>query len=244
MTPRKQLVAVVPTYNEAANLATCVAELLSLDIPGIETRVCVVDDASPDGTGYIADRLADDSAGRVTVIHRAGKGGLGSACIAGFSEAVDLGADLIAQLDADLSHDPAALAGMVERIAEHDVVIGSRYMSGGRIDPRWAWHRRSLSELANNLVPRLLGLPVSDATSGYRLWRRDALMRIDPGGHVTSSGYGFQVEMCLLAYRLGLRIAEMPIEFTERGHGRSKMTTPVKLASVRDILALRWRHRP
>lgn len=243
MTAEAQLVAIVPTYNEVANLGTCVAALLALHTPGVETRVCVVDDASPDGTGQLADRLAQGSAGRVTVIHRSSKGGLGSACLTGFSAALSDGADLIAQLDADLSHDPASLATMLERIRGCDVVIGSRYVAGGHIDPRWAWHRRALSELGNKrVVPRLLGLPVSDATSGYRLWRREALERIDPFRHVASSGYGFQVEMCLLAHRLGLRIDEVPIEFTERGQGRSKMTAGVKLAAVRDILALRWRH--
>jgi dolichol-phosphate mannosyltransferase len=241
-TPRTQLVAIVPTYNEAANLETCVTALLALHTPGVELRVLVVDDASPDGTGRIADRLAQSSEGRVSVIHRQGKGGLGSACLTGFSAALRDGAGLIAQIDADLSHDPATLPEILERIGQCDLVVGSRYVEGGYIDPRWAWHRRALSELGNRFVPYLLGLPIHDATSGYRLWRREALERIDPFHRVASSGYGFQVEMCLLAHRLGLRIEEVPIEFTERGQGRSKMTTGVKLASVRDILALRWRH--
>lgn len=238
-----KLVAVLPTLDEAANLRHCVDSLLRLEFSGITLEIVIVDDASSDGTGELADSLAHADS-RIEVIHRRGQRGLGSAYVAGFAAALARGADLVAQLDADLSHDPQALGTLLAGLAHADVVIGSRYLPQGSLDPDWAWHRRWLSRMANQwVVPALLGLPVLDATSGYRLWTAASLRRIDPAHHLTTSGYGFQVEMCLLAHRNGLRLAEVPIHFAERGQGRSKMTLGVKLAAVRDILALRWRHR-
>ncbi|MFN8645063.1 MAG: polyprenol monophosphomannose synthase, partial [Candidatus Binatia bacterium] len=216
--------------------------LLGLAIPGVELDVLIVDDDSPDGTGRLADRLAAQAAGRVAVVHRTGKRGLGSAYIEAFGRALDDGAELVAQMDADLSHDPGALAAMVGAIADHDVVIGSRYMPGGAVDTGWNRLRKLISRTANRaVVPFLLTLPVTDATSGYRLWRRDALLRIAPATSVRSSGYGFQVEMAYLAHRLGCRIAEVPILFRERGSGQSKMDLRVALAAVRDIVVIRFR---
>lgn len=239
-----KLVAVLPTYNESANLEACVSAVLSLRIEGMSMAACIVDDDSPDGTGAIADRLAAGSNGRVRVLHRRGVRGLGSAYLAGFAAALDSGADFVAQLDADLSHDPNDLVTFARRITTADLVIGSRYVPGGSVDHAWSLYRRVLSDAANRGVIRhTLDLPVCDATSGFRLWRAEALRRLDFARQVSSSGYGFQVEMCLLAHRLGMRIVEVPIHFSERGRGRSKMTLPVKLAAIRDIFALRWRHR-
>jgi dolichol-phosphate mannosyltransferase len=237
-----KLICVLPTRDEAGNLDACAEALLGLRLDGVALTLQIVDDDSADGTGDVADVLARRHGARVQVLHRRNARGLGSALVAGFAAALGRGADLVAQLDADLSHDPQALPELVAQIASADLVIGSRYLAGGSIDPDWAWHRRALSRAANRLaVPALLGLPLTDATSGYRLWRAEALRRIDPSAHVASSGYGFQVEMCVLAHRLGLRIVEVPIHFADRGHGRSKMTLPVKLAAMRDILSLRWR---
>jgi dolichol-phosphate mannosyltransferase len=235
--------AVVPTYNEVGHFAQLAADLLSLELPSLELRLTVVDDASPDGTGRLADDLAERNPHRVTVIHRQSKQGLGSAYITGFAQAVSAGAALIAQLDADRSHDPAVLLAMVEAIGDGDLVIGSRYLDGGDIDDQWAWYRRLLSRLANRVVvPALLSLPLTDATSGYRLWRRSALARIAPAVNVRSSGYGFQVEMAYLAHRLGCRIREVPISFRERESGESKMSAMAAFAAVREILAIRGEH--
>jgi dolichol-phosphate mannosyltransferase len=240
--PPLLLVVVLPTYNEAAGLAQVVGALLSLELPGLEVRLLIVDDDSPDGTGPLADTLSKRASGRISVLHRVGKRGLGSAYVEAFARAIADGADLIAQMDADLSHDPAALATMVTAIGDSDVVIGSRYMRGGGIDTDWNFIRKLLSWLANRaVVPFLLSLPISDATGGYRLWRRDALVRIAPATTVRSSGYGFQVEMACLAHHLGCRIREVPIYFRERELGKSKMSKWVAVAAVREILTIRLR---
>ena len=237
--------AVVPTYNEVGSLAQLVERVLGLDIPTVRVRVLVVDDASNDGTAQVADRLANAEPERVEVLHRASKRGLGSAYVDGFGHALAQGVDLIAQMDADLSHEPAALASMVEAIRGADLVIGSRYVLGGGFDRHWGWHRKMMSWLANRaVVPAILSLPVSDATSGYRLWRRETLARIAPSVSVRSSGYGFQVEMVFLAHRLGCTIHEVPIHFHEREAGQSKMTVPVALRAGREILAISRQHRP
>jgi dolichol-phosphate mannosyltransferase len=238
------LVAVVPTYNEVGTLARVAGEVLQLDRPDLHVRLLVVDDASTDGTAHIADELARGAPGRIEVLHRRNKRGLGSAYIEGFAQALASGADLIAQMDADLSHEPSVLAVMTDVIRNADLVIASRYVSGGGVDALWPWHRKLLSWLANRaLVPALLTLPLSDATSGYRLWRHDALARIAPSVNVRSSGYGFQVEMAYLAHRLGCRIKEVPIYFRERESGQSKMSPSVALIAVREIWAIRRQHR-
>jgi dolichol-phosphate mannosyltransferase len=238
------LVAVVPTYNEVGSLAQVAGELLQLSLPDIEVRLLVVDDASTDGTRQLADEMARGMPGRIDVLHRGSKRGLGSAYVDGFARALAAGADLIAQMDADLSHDASVLAAMTEAIRDADLVIASRYARGGGVDTRWAWHRKFVSWLANRaVVPALLSLPVTDATSGYRLWRRDALTRIASAANVRSSGYGFQVEMAYLAHRLGCRIEEVPIYFREREFGKSKLSFLAAIAAVREIFSIRDQHR-
>lgn len=238
------LVAVVPTYNEVGTLARVAGEVLQIDRPDLDVRLLVVDDASTDGTARMAEELVHGAPGRIEVLHRRNKRGLGSAYVEGFARALASGADLVAQMDADLSHEPAVLAAMVDVIRDADLVIASRYLRGGGVDALWPWHRKLMSRLANRaIVPTLLTLPLSDATSGYRLWRRDALARIAPSVTVRSSGYGFQVEMAYLAYRLGCRIKEVPIYFRERESGQSKMSLWVACAAVREILAIRRQHR-
>ncbi len=240
------LVAIVPTYNEVGSLDRLATEMLRLDLPGTEVRLLIVDDASADGTARVADELAARAPERVEVLHRRNKRGLGSAYVDGFARALAGGADLIAQMDADLSHAPSVLPAMVDAIRDADLVIGSRYVRGGGVDEHWGWHRKLLSWLANRVVvPALLGLGASDATSGYRLWRRDALARIAPSANVRSSSFGFQVEMVLLAQHLGCRIREVPIYFRERDSGESKMSLSVAFAAVGEILRLyRRRQRP
>jgi dolichol-phosphate mannosyltransferase len=237
------LVAVVPTYNEVGSVARLAEQLLQCDLPGVEVRLLIVDDASTDGTATAADELARRRPERIQVLHRGSKRGLGSAYVDGFTRALADGADLIAQMDADLSHEPSVLATMTEAIRDADLVIGSRYMSGGGVDTQWGWHRKLVSWLANRaIVPQLLSLPVTDATSGYRLWRREALARIAPSATVRSSGYGFQVEMAYLAHHLDCRIREVPIYFRERESGRSKMRPWVAFTAVREILSIRRQH--
>ena len=237
----KKLMVVVPTYNEADNLSTLVGELLALDLSGLE--VLVVDDNSPDGTGQIADDLAHRHPQRVHVLHRPGKEGLGTAYRAGFRYALDQGADYIVQMDADFSHSPHYILDFAELIKEYDVVIGSRYVSGGRLDEQWGWGRYFLSWWANSVYTRLiLGLQVKDATAGFKCWRRATLEGIGLE-RVHSSGYVFQVEMAYLTEKLGYRFFEIPIYFEDRRIGHSKMTAPVKIEAALRTWQIRWRHR-
>lgn len=238
------LVAVVPTFNEADNLERIATKLLQLAMPDVELRLLVVDDGSTDGTAQIANDLARREVGRVEVLQRGAKRGLGSAYVEGFARALASGADLIAQMDADLSHEPATLLAMVEAIRDAELVMASRYMAGGGVDSDWPWYRKLLSWLANAVVvPAFLSLPVSDATSGYRLWRRETLARIAPSVTVRSSGYGFQVEMAYLTHQLGCRIKEVPIYFRERDAGQSKMNVREALTAVREIFSIPRQHK-
>jgi dolichol-phosphate mannosyltransferase len=232
---------VIPTYNEAANLPALVAELLALPLEDL--RIVVVDDASPDGTGQVADELARQEPQRLQVLHRPAKLGLGTAYIAGFHLALDAGADTIVQMDADFSHAPADVLRLLEALATCDVAVGSRYVDGGRLDERWSWWRFLLSWWANSIYARLiLGLKVRDATAGFKAWRRSALEAIDLDA-IRSNGYVFQVEMAYVAQRLGLRVREIPIYFEDRRIGQSKMSIPIKLEAAWRVWDIRRRHR-
>jgi dolichol-phosphate mannosyltransferase len=237
----KKVMVVVPTYNEADNLSTLVGELLALGLPGLE--ILIVDDNSPDGTGEVADELVQQYPHHMHVLHRTGKLGLGTAYVAGFSYALEHGMDYVIQMDADFSHSPEYIPQFLETIEECDVVIGSRYVSGGKLDERWGWGRYFLSWWANSVYTRLiLGLKVKDATAGFKCWRRATLEGI--GLHrVQSNGYVFQVEMAYLTEKLGYRFHEIPIYFEDRRIGRSKMTMSVKIESALRTWQIRWRHR-
>ena len=237
----EKLMVVVPTYNEAHNLPTLVGELLTLDVPNLE--ILVVDDSSPDGTGQLADDLAGRHPGRIHVLHRPGKQGLGTAYLSGFRYALDHGAAYIVQMDADFSHSPQYIPQLLAAIQDCDVVIGSRYVSGGRLDERWSWWRHFLSWWANSVYTRLiLGVKVKDATAGFKCWRRATLEGIDLE-RVRSNGYVFQVEMAYLTEKLGFRVLELPIYFEDRRIGQSKMTAPVKIEAALRTWQIRWRHR-
>jgi dolichol-phosphate mannosyltransferase len=237
----QRIMVVIPTYNEAENIRTLAGELLALDLPGLE--ILIVDDDSPDGTGQIADELASQYPARVHVIHRAGKLGLGTAYVTGFGYALDHDADVIVQMDADFSHSPTYIPGFVAELETCDVVVGSRYVQGGRLDERWGWWRYFLSWWANSVWTRLtLGLKVKDVTAGFKAWRRETLVGIGLD-RVRSNGYVFQVEMAYLTERLGYRVCELPIYFEDRRIGQSKMTTPVKLEAAWRTWHIRWRHR-
>jgi glycosyltransferase involved in cell wall biosynthesis len=210
---------VVPTYNEAENIARLVPELLALPSA---LRIIVVDDASPDGTGALAEQFARDFPGRVVDLHRPGKLGLGTAYMAGFKEADKLGADCILTMDADFSHHPRHIEAMLARLAQADLVIGSRYVPGGRaVDSPGA--RRLLSWLANSASRTALGLKAHDVTAGFRAYRRELLMAL-PLDQIFSSGYSFLIETLYLVERGGWRVAEVPIQFYDRTAGTSKIS--------------------
>lgn len=217
----------VPTYNERENLPVLAAGLLALP----DTELLVIDDASPDGTGQVADDLARQHAGRVRVMHRSGPRGLGRSYLDGFRVAIASDADVVCQMDADLSHDPTFLPSMlaaVERGAE--LVIGSRYMEGGRVE-NWPMHRVMLSAFANKYIRGVTGLRTRDCTSGFRCWRRTALARLRLDA-VASDGYAFLTEVVFQAAAAGLRIAEVPIVFVERRQGSSKLSMRVLIESL------------
>lgn len=226
-----RVVVVTPTYNERENLPVLAGLLAGLQVPNLQ--LLVVDDNSPDGTGEIADKLAADSPDRVAVLHRTEKGGLGRAYVAGISRALAEGADIVVQMDADLSHPVSVIPEMLRLLQTTDagVVIGSRYVAGGSAAGEWAWHRRLLSAWANAYVNAILRLHVRDATAGFKAWRADTLRRIDVES-IRSNGYAFQVEMNHRTVRAHIKIIETPIRFEERNEGRSKMTLGVQLESA------------
>ena len=217
---------IVPTYNERDNIAALVERLLE----HAEVSVLVVDDASPDGTGAIADALAQQHPGRVEVLHRTGNRGFGRSYVDGIKHAVAQRADLICQMDADFSHDPAQLPALVAAAERADVVIGARYGAGGGV-VNWKLRRRLLSRFANVYVRAITHIAASDCTSGYRCWRREALEAL-PLDAFVSDGYSFLVEMLFTAARQGRRIVEVPITYVERREGQSKMSRAVIFESV------------
>ncbi len=234
-------IVVIPTYNEADNLPAISDALWALPLPDLS--ILVVDDNSPDGTGQIAEELKAAHPGKLEVIHRSGKLGLGSAYLEGFQRALDMGADLIAQMDADFSHSPNYLPTMVELARDYDWVIGSRYVKGGKTDERWGFGRWLLSWFANSVWVRLiLRTGVRDATGGYKVWRATTLRGL--GMHrVRSSGYIFQTEMNYVAEKLGYTFIETPIYFEDRRIGQSKMDMKVKVEAALRTWQVWWRHR-
>ncbi|MEU9073781.1 polyprenol monophosphomannose synthase [Kitasatospora sp. NPDC004745] len=226
-----KVVVVVPTYNERENLPVLAGLLADLPVPDL--HLLVVDDNSPDGTGELADKLAADSGGTVGVLHRTEKNGLGRAYLAGMARALDEGADVVVQMDADLSHPASAIPAMVEALLadETAVVLGSRYVPGGSTAAEWPWHRKALSAWANLYVNTILGLGVRDATAGFKAWRAATLRAIDLPS-VQSSGYSFQVEMNYRVVQRGMTIREVPIRFEERIEGASKMSIGVQVESA------------
>jgi dolichol-phosphate mannosyltransferase len=217
----------IPTYNERDNLPFVVSGVLA----HADTRVLVIDDGSPDGTGAVADRLAAENAARVSVMHRSGTRGLGRSYLDGFRTALESDAAVICQMDADLSHDPRFLPSLIASAhAGAGLTIGSRYMAGGRVE-NWPMRRMLLSAFANRYIRVATGLDVRDCTSGFRCWRRDALARL-PLDRITSEGYSFLVEVTFQAAAAGVRIAEVPIVFVERRQGSSKLSTSVLAESL------------
>lgn len=245
---RTPLTVVVPTYNEVDNLPPLVDGLLALPLEGL--RVLVVDDDSPDGTGKLADELAQTHE-RISVLHRTMKNGLGRAYVEGFTAALNgypgqspAAPEWIVQMDADGSHPVDAiprLLGTALRTGA-DLVIGSRYVPGGSIDSAWGINRRYLSGFGNWYANRVLGLNIQDTTAGFKLWSADELRSLDLA-RVRSNGYAFQVEMNFLARRRDCRIMEIPIHFTDRAVGQSKMDFRIKVESALRPWRLRWQYR-
>jgi dolichol-phosphate mannosyltransferase len=226
-----EALVVVPTYNEADNIA-----LIATAVREQGLGLLVVDDNSPDGTGEIADQLAAADQG-ISVLHRTEKAGLGPAYAAGFAHALDRGAEVIFEMDADFSHDPADLPRLLEAVRQGaDLAIGSRYVDGGGVED-WPWHRRWLSYGGNLYARTLLRTSIHDMTAGFRAFRADALRRLDFAG-CEASGYGFQVEMAWRASSLGLEVHEVPIIFRDRTRGASKMGARIAVEAM--LLVTKW----
>ena len=224
---------IVPTYNELENLPLFVPAVLSVD-PGLD--LLVVDDNSPDGTGQLADEIASHEA-RVTVIHRPGKLGLGTAYVAGFRYALAADYDLVIEMDADFSHRPEDLPSLLSAIATADVVVGSRNVPGGRT-VGWSRIRTVISRGGSLYARSLLKLPIKDCTGGFKCFRSSALAQLDLD-HLLSNGYAFQVEVNHACHKSGLRFAEVPITFPERAFGRSKMSPAIAFEAALLVLRLR-----
>jgi dolichol-phosphate mannosyltransferase len=235
------IAVVMPTYNERENLPLIVAEVLELPVEGL--RILVVDDNSPDGTGELAETLATQYPGRISVLHRTEKQGLGPAYIAGFKQALSTGADTIIQMDADFSHQPKYIIELMAKLEQgYDLVIASRFARGGGVDEKWSIYRKLLSWFANRVYVRiLLNIPVTDATAGYRIWRRQTLIGLDLD-RVRSNGYVFQVEMAYVTHRLGFQVTELPIYFPDRKRGQSKMDIRIQLEAALRVWQLMVRH--
>ncbi len=233
-----KITVVTPTYNEAENLPKLVSALFALPL---DLHILVVDDNSPDGTGSIADELAARDR-RLSVLHRPGKLGLRSAYLNAFQHVMQGDTDVIVQMDADFSHDPAVLTDMAERITSCDVVIGSRYVEGGSVDERWPLWRKELSAFGNFYARSILGFPLRDMTTGYRMWRRETLQSM-PLERIRSNGYVFLVEMAYLAYCLEYRMREVPIYFADRRWGKSKMSFKIQAEAALRVWQVWWNYR-
>ena len=238
-TATRRMMVVLPTYNERENLPAMIAALRDLDIPGLE--VLVVDDNSPDGTGGLADELAERYPRTIHVAHRPRKMGLGPAYIDGFGRALALGADYVVEMDADFQHDPRVLRQFREWIEEYDVVVGSRYIKGGSVEPRWSIPRKLLSRWGNVYARLVLGLEVHDPTGGFKCFRASALKRLDLS-RIRSSGYTFQIEMSYACQRAGLRVKEVPIHFTDRERGESKMSARIAVEAAWRVWEIKRRY--
>lgn len=232
------VVVVVPTYNERANIEGLVLGVMA---QGAGYRVLIVDDGSPDGTGALADGLAAAYPGRVEVLHRAAKGGLGPAYIAGFCRALKQNPDFVAQMDADFSHDPDALPRLVSAAHHVDLALGSRYVAGGRL-VGWPVWRRLLSRLGGAYARLVLGAPVADLTSGFKVWRPETLAGIGVE-QLGSDGYGFTIEATWRALQRGATVSEVPIVFADRVAGASKLSRRIVFEAALLVWRLRWEAR-
>jgi dolichol-phosphate mannosyltransferase len=232
------VMVVIPTYNERDNLASLVPAILALD-PNVQ--ITIVDDSSPDGTGIAADSLAVEHPGRIQVIHRPEKQGIGPAYVAGFRAALASAADLIVTMDADHSHRPADLPRLLQRTQQADLVLGSRYVAGGATRG-WPWYRRIMSRLGGLYARLVLGVPVSDLTGGFKVYRRATLAALDLR-QIQSDGYVFQIETTYRTLQRGFHVVEEPITFTDRIAGKSKLSRRIIVEAMLMVWALRLQRR-
>lgn len=235
-----QLTVVIPTYNEAENLPRLVSALFALNLPDL--HLLIVDDNSPDGTGELAETLAKNLNGKMRILHRQGKLGLGTAYIQGFESALAAGAEAVVQMDADFSHPIEKIPEMLTALQTADFVIGSRYVPGGKLDERWAFWRKALSAFGNFYARTILSTPIRDMTAGFRVWRHTTLKAM-PLTRVRSNGYAFQVEMAYIAHRLGFRACEIPIYFADRRWGESKMSFHIQREAALRVWKILWEYR-
>jgi dolichol-phosphate mannosyltransferase len=223
-------IIVIPTYNEAENISKMAAALFAL--PLNDFNLLIVDDNSPDGTGQIAEDLGKTYGGRVHVMHRPGKMGLGTAYIQGFTWAIEQGYEAIGQMDADFSHDPLKVPELLKALKNYDIVTGSRYVAGGSVDKQWPLWRKGLSAWGSFYARTILGgMPLRDVTGGFRFYRKNTLAAM-PLKNIRSNGYVFQVEMAYVAHRLGFKFFEVPIYFADRRWGKSKMSFRIQLEAA------------
>lgn len=234
-----RITIVIPTYNEAENLPKLVSALFSLPL---DLRILVVDDNSPDGTGKLAEELAQKHPNRIDVLRRPGKMGLRSAYLNGFQKILDSDAQAIVQMDADFSHDPTVLPEMARLLESNDVVLGSRYVPGGSVDKKWPIWRKWLSAFGNFYARTILGLPLHDVTTGFRMWRSETLKQM-PFERIQATGYIFLVEMIYLAHCLEFKIGEVPIYFADRRFGKSKMSFKIQMEAAVRIWQVWWNYR-
>jgi len=235
-----QITIVIPTFNEAENLPRMVFDLLHL--PLNDLKIIIVDDNSPDGTGDLAERLSLENPGRIAVLHRHGKLGLGTAYLAGFKYALAEGAQAVGQMDADFSHPPQKIVEMAAALETCDVASGSRYIPGGKVDDRWPLWRKWLSAFGNWYAKTILGLHLVDVTGGFRIWRRETLLGM-PLDRIRSNGYLFQVEMAFVATKLGYHFVEVPFFFADRRLGKSKMSLYIQFEAAIRTWQLRAMYR-
>jgi dolichol-phosphate mannosyltransferase len=230
---------IIPTYNEAENIRQLIRGVLAQPVGA---SVLVVDDGSPDGTASLVERMATKAPARIAVLKRPGKLGLGTAYLAGFRHAIAGEYDLAITMDADLSHHPKHLVELVHMAVLSDLVIGSRYVAGGRIEGDWGIHRHILSWLANTMARKLLGLSARDTTSGYRCYRVDLLKRLDLDG-IRSHGYSCLMELLVKAQEAGARVREVPIVFADRRAGKSKISHREIGKALATLWRLKWHRR-
>lgn len=234
-----KVVVVVPTYNEAENLEDLASAIFSLPIPDLS--LLIIDDNSPDGTGDIADSLAKRHSNRFMVLHRKQRLGLGTAYIQGFREAIAWGAEVIVEMDADFSHDPKYLTRLVENIQDNDVVVASRYTKGGEADRDWGVSRIMLSAFGNLYSSLFTGIKVKDSTSGFKAFKKHVIESMDFDSFICK-GFAFQIEMAYLCQKQGFRITEIPVKFTDRRKGVSKINYRIIIEALIKIPMLRLRH--
>ena len=231
---------VIPTYNEKENLPLIIEALFALNIPGL--HILIVDDNSPDGTGKIADEYQTKYTETISVLHREGKLGLGTAYIEGFRFCLENGAERIVQMDADFSHNPEKILVMLNNLDQYSMVLGSRYVSGGSLDEGWAPWRKKLSSFGNLYARMILRMPVRDVTGGFRAWRKETLDGI-PLDRVKSQGYAFQVEMAYITHLNGFSIKEIPIHFADRSRGDSKMSLNIQIEAAKRVWSILYEYR-